>query len=246
MARGLYCAIHQPNLFPRIGTLAKLFASDVWIVLDDVQFARRDYQHRFRIARLDNARQWQWLSLSTHRPRGRETQIADVRLVNPRVEAKRLDRLVRQYYRRSPFWSDVAQAVDTTVATLAETDRLASVAETSTRALLDLLDWSGTIVRSSDFDVRSGRSQRLADLNVAVGAETYLCGRGGARYLDRQPFTGIAIKYIGLADKPENIWAGAAQISAMRAFANVGALELVRELRRFARTEAREAQHVAA
>ncbi|NEC13964.1 WbqC family protein [Streptomyces sp. SID8014] len=28
---------------PRLTTLAKLFASDHWIVLDDVQFARRDY-----------------------------------------------------------------------------------------------------------------------------------------------------------------------------------------------------------
>ncbi|MCW2882861.1 MAG: hypothetical protein JWQ95_6961, partial [Sphaerisporangium sp.] len=26
-------------------TLAKLFSPDCWIVLDDVQFARRDYQH---------------------------------------------------------------------------------------------------------------------------------------------------------------------------------------------------------
>lgn len=35
-------AIHQPNLFPRLTTLAKLFAADYWIVLDDVQFTRRD------------------------------------------------------------------------------------------------------------------------------------------------------------------------------------------------------------
>ncbi|WP_436849202.1 WbqC family protein [Streptomyces atriruber] len=49
-APGGLCAIHQPNLWPRLTTLAKLFAADHWIVLDDVQFARRDYQHRARIA----------------------------------------------------------------------------------------------------------------------------------------------------------------------------------------------------
>ncbi|WP_411977315.1 WbqC family protein [Streptomyces decoyicus] len=43
---GGLCAIHQPNLFPRLSTLAKLFAADCWIVLDDVRFTRRDYQHR--------------------------------------------------------------------------------------------------------------------------------------------------------------------------------------------------------
>lgn len=246
MARDLCCAIHQPNLFPRMGTLAKLYASDIWIVLDDVQFARRDYQHRFRIAQLDDPRQWQWLSLSTHRPLGRETPIADVRLVNPRAEAKRLYRLARQYYRRSQFWSDVAETVDATVATLDETDRLVDVAEASTRALLDLLHWSGTIVRANEFIARSGRSQRLADLSTAVGATTYLCGRGGARYLDPEPFAGIAIKYIGLAKNPEIIWVGAAQISALRAFANVGAIDIAGELRRFARTAVQEVRRVAA
>ncbi|MGC5010117.1 WbqC family protein [Streptosporangium sp. DT93] len=54
---GEVCAIHQPNLFPRLVTLAKLFAADYWIVLDDVQFARRDYQHRARLASLDSS--WQ-------------------------------------------------------------------------------------------------------------------------------------------------------------------------------------------
>ncbi|WP_329144849.1 MULTISPECIES: WbqC family protein [unclassified Streptomyces] len=43
---GGLCAIHQPNFLPRLTTLAKLVATDYWIVLDDVQFTRRDYQHR--------------------------------------------------------------------------------------------------------------------------------------------------------------------------------------------------------
>ncbi|MCQ8769774.1 WbqC family protein [Streptomyces telluris] len=47
---GGLCAILQPNFFPRLSTLATLFAADYWIVLDDVQFTRRDYQHRTRLA----------------------------------------------------------------------------------------------------------------------------------------------------------------------------------------------------
>ncbi|GEB60098.1 WbqC family protein [Streptomyces gardneri] len=58
------CAIHQPNLFPRLTTLAKLFAADTWIVLDDVQFTRRDYQHRTRLAALSDPDRTKWLSIS--------------------------------------------------------------------------------------------------------------------------------------------------------------------------------------
>ncbi|MEU6485676.1 WbqC family protein [Streptomyces sp. NPDC046887] len=70
-APGRLCAIHQPNLFPRLSTLAKLYAADCWIVLDDVQFARRDYQHRARLAALRDPRQRQWLTLPTRLPSGR-------------------------------------------------------------------------------------------------------------------------------------------------------------------------------
>src|SRR5579884_3694663 len=53
-APGGLCAIHQPNLFPRLTTLAKILAADCWIVLDDVQFTRRDYQHRARLTAYDD------------------------------------------------------------------------------------------------------------------------------------------------------------------------------------------------
>ncbi|CAN3978238.1 WbqC family protein [Kitasatospora purpeofusca] len=46
------CAIHQPNLLPRLSVLAKILAADVWVVLDDVQHARRDYQHHARLGAL--------------------------------------------------------------------------------------------------------------------------------------------------------------------------------------------------
>ncbi|MEU6878475.1 WbqC family protein [Streptomyces sp. NPDC046712] len=62
-ASGGLVAIHQPNLFPRLSTLAKIFAADCWIVLDDVQFARRDFQHRARLGSMSNPARHQWLSM---------------------------------------------------------------------------------------------------------------------------------------------------------------------------------------
>jgi len=65
----LLCAIHQPNFFPRLSTLPKLFIADIWVVLDDVQFARRDYQHRCRIANSDGIERW--LTIPIHLRCGR-------------------------------------------------------------------------------------------------------------------------------------------------------------------------------
>lgn len=80
---GGLCAVHQPNFLPRLTTPAKLFAADCWIVLDDVQFARRDYQHRARLADLDDPARQRWLTIPTHLPQGRPTLIRDAAIVEP-------------------------------------------------------------------------------------------------------------------------------------------------------------------
>jgi hypothetical protein len=70
VAGELLCAIHQPNFFPLLSALAKLFTADVWVVLDDVQFARRDYQHRCRLAAPGDVNAQQWLTVPVHLPGG--------------------------------------------------------------------------------------------------------------------------------------------------------------------------------
>lgn len=111
------CAIHQPNLLPRLSTLAKLYASDVWVILDDVQFVRRDYQHRARLAALDDPTRRQWLSLATHLPQGRSTLIRDARLADPEVCRRRMAGLSRQYYGRSRHWPSIQKIVDPVLST---------------------------------------------------------------------------------------------------------------------------------
>ncbi|MFI5963073.1 WbqC family protein [Streptomyces asoensis] len=134
-APGGLCAIHQPNLFPRLSTLAKLYSADRWIVLDDVQFARRDYQHRARLAALDDPSRQQWLTLPTHLPYGRRTLISQAQLVDPRRSRRAVRLLVRQYYGRSPYWGAVSEVLDA----LDDSGCVADLARTSTIALLSAL-----------------------------------------------------------------------------------------------------------
>ncbi|MFM9452408.1 WbqC family protein [Streptomyces europaeiscabiei] len=184
---GGLCAIHQPNWLPRLTTLAKLFAADYWIVLDSVQFTRRDYQHRARLAALEAPSRQQWLSLPTRLPHGRPTLIRDARIADVDLARRRTTGMLHQHFAASPHWPALAQALDPVMDAFA-TGRTATVAQTSTSALLDLLGWKGRILTSSQLPSRTGRSERLADLAAATGARSYLCGTGGMTYLDPAPF----------------------------------------------------------
>jgi hypothetical protein len=222
LARVTTCAVHQPNLFPRSSTLAKLVQADIWVVLDDVQFNRRDYQHRARLAALSDPTAQRWLTVPVHRPCGRDSRINELLLTDPDKSRRRVGQLVRQYYGHSRHWPSTSACVDEVVVALELSPRLVDVAEVSTRALLARLGWRGTVVRSSTLQARSDRSARLADLTKAVGAGTYLCGPGGAKYLDEDPFAehGLTVAY---PQPPRWTREPATQaISALWAFAMLG------------------------
>lgn len=227
------CAVHQPNFFPRLSTLAKIYMADVWVVLNDVQFARRDYQHRARLARLDDPNHHQWLTLPVHLPHGRATAINQVRLVEPERSRRQVEALLHQYHGRSPHWPQFRTALDELLDQLTVTNRLHNVAETSSRILLQLLDWPGRIIHSATLAARTGRSHRLADLTAAVGATTYLCGEGGARYLDHAPFRDQRITVIPFKTPPADvsvIWSRARKITALWALMTAGPVVLRHEL----------------
>lgn len=95
---GELCAIHQPDLFPRLTALAKLFAAECWIVLDDVQFTRRDYQQRARLGDLDEPDRRQWLTLPTHLPQGRQTLIRDALIGDPCLARRKTAGMLRRHY----------------------------------------------------------------------------------------------------------------------------------------------------
>ncbi|MCX4828315.1 WbqC family protein [Streptomyces sp. NBC_01016] len=230
---GGLCAIHQPNFLPRLTTLAKLFAADHWIVLDDVQFARRDYQHRARLAALDNPGREQWLTVPTHLPQGRPTLIRNALINDPDWARRRIAGILRQRYGTSPHWPVLA-AVMAPVLDAFDTGRTATVAEVSTRVLLDLMGWKGRILTSSRLSARSGRSERLADLAVTTGARSYLCGTGGMAYLDEAPFAAQDITVTLFRPPATGIWPSGRRLSVLWALATFGPQAVVAHLQALA------------
>ena len=231
------CAIHQPNLFPRLSVLAKLYTADIWVILDDVQYNNRDYQHRTRVAQADDPFTWQWLSLPAHRPTGRSSLVTDIKLVDQRRSRHRIARLLHQRYGQSPHWSMFSKELQPVLDLLQHTDQLVETTEASTLMLLRLLGWHGEVRRSSALPSRSDRSQRLADLAECVGASTYYCGTGGRRYLDVAPFTAMGID-VAWFEPPSStdqehlsMWSNARQISAAWAMLTFGFDAVGAELR---------------
>jgi len=86
--------------------------------------------------------------------------IRDARIADPHRAARRHAQMPAQYYRAGPHWLSLQDALEPVVHTVTEAAGTATVAEAPARALLNVLGWHGTIVRSSDLAASSDRLAR--------------------------------------------------------------------------------------
>lgn len=184
-------AIHQPQYLPWLGYLAKWAAADVFVFLDTVQYEKNGWQNRNRIRTADGAH---WLTVPVHAHLG--TPIAEVAIDTTQPWRARHLRAIEHAYAR--------------------TAHLASH-HGSLRALLDL-DWrllARLAVASAEWLAKAvgittparlastlaadggDATGRLVAICKAVGADTYLAGGHGARYMDGARFreAGISVLY---------------------------------------------------
>jgi WbqC-like protein family len=188
--------IHQPNLFPRHKVIQKLAAADIWIVLDDVQFAKREWQNRCMIVPDHGTRTPHWLTLPVRLPRGQASAINEVELIDATQALQVARNTVVSAYRHSPGWECAQRLV--LPALQSNHVSLTQVCVRSTLALLACAGAAPTVYYASELALPPGDpSDRLAALTEMVGGSEYLCDSGGANYLQLDSFNrrDIAVKW---------------------------------------------------
>jgi hypothetical protein len=180
-------AIHQPQYLPWLGYLAKWAAADLFIVLDVVQYERNGWQNRNRIKTRDGAR---WLTVPVHAALG--TPISEVAIDGSRGWPVRHLRAIEQAYARAPFLAtyrgDLAELY------ARPWTHLAPLAAATAQWLARAVGIRTPVRLASELGVAStDPTGRLVALCRAAGADTYLAGADGARYMDLAQFAAAGI-----------------------------------------------------
>jgi len=187
-------ALHQPHFLPWLGYLDRMRQADLFIVLDHVQFERRNYQNRTRIKLDGNA---QWITVPV-RQQSQQERIVDKRVDNPPPEETRwwganLCRTLKHAYRNAEFFGDYAGELFRILES--RWDRLVDLDQATLDLLRDAFDIRTPLARSSELDVAGVKSDLILNLCLATGADTYLAGLGGSRhYLDGEAFADAGVK----------------------------------------------------
>ena len=180
--------VHQPHFLPWLGYLHRMARADLFILLDHVQFERRNYQNRTRI-RFDGEARWLTVPVEQHSQKERiDEKCVDNSLHGTsRWWSPGHFQTIRQAYRDAPFIADYAPALRRIFDT--RWQRLVDLNAALLELLRDAFGIRTRLVLSSELNVSGAKSELILNLCRAVGADVLLAGLGGSRdYLDRAIF----------------------------------------------------------
>ena len=175
-------AIHQPQFLPWLGYFDKVDRSDVFCLLDTVQYKKNEFQNRNKIK---TSQGWQWLTVPvTYRFPQRILEVG----VNQTVDWQRKHlRSLETSYRKAPFF-------DTYITRFEEFyqqsyEMLVDVNVACIRLLMDLLGLEQKVILASSLQVDTDDpTLRLVKICQVLAGDAYLSGKDGAKYMDLDAF----------------------------------------------------------
>lgn len=189
--------ITQSNYLPWRGYFDMLRSADEVILLDSVQYTRRDWRNRNRIKTSDGLA---WLTIAVETKGRFDQAIDEIRIADSDWAAHHL-RKVEFAYRRAPHFDAVFPWFSSVVREIGTEPLLSNVNRRMLRAISDRLGITVPILRCSEVLDRGtlGKitaSERLLSLAKARCASCYLTGPAAKDYLDVDLFASRGIEVI--------------------------------------------------
>ena len=178
-------AIHQPHLLPWLGYLHRMASVDLFVILDHVQFERRNYQNRSSIRIDDEAR---WLTVPVIQ-RSQKELIVEKEIDNSVEWGAKHFATLKHAYRGAKFFSPELKGIFER-----RWGRLSELTWATLQYLRGAFDITTPLVRSSELGVDGAKSDLILSVCKAVGADALLAGFGGSRgYLDQDAFAAAGV-----------------------------------------------------
>jgi len=181
-------AIVQSSYIPWKGYFDLIRAADEFILLDDVQFTKRDWRSRNRIKTKDGL---YWLTIPVQTSGRYQQRIMDTTIADS-TWSERHWQTIQSAYARTPFFDAYAPQLREAYQRVTS-NRLSDVNRSLLERVCQMLGITTPIRWSSEYHPREGRNERLIDLCVKSGATDYLSGPSARGYVDEVEFADAGV-----------------------------------------------------
>jgi hypothetical protein len=193
-------AIVQSNYIPWKGYFDLIARADEFILLDDVQYTRRDWRNRNRIK---TARGLEWLTIPVE-VKGKYQQAIRDTVVSDVSWPERHWRTISQHYARAPFFGAYRERFEELYRGTAER-YLSEVNYRFLTAICAVLGIGTPLRWSSEYELANEKTDRLVSLCRQAAANIYLTGPAAKSYLNEARFHehGIDVAYMDYSGYPD-------------------------------------------
>ena len=176
--------ILQPSYLPWLGFFEQMSRSDKFVLLDDVQYTRRDWRNRNRV-RVNEG--WAWLTVPVLQKNKFSQNLLETRIDNSVPWRKKHLQTLRQHYSKAPYFEKYFP-------------RCQKIYEKDWEFLFDLCSESiillkeefgieTPLLRSSKMKTSGEKTERLLSICRELGATHYLSGEAASDYILEEDFS---------------------------------------------------------
>lgn len=197
---GKRVAIVQSNYIPWKGYFDLIHLVDEFILLDDLQYTRRDWRNRNKIKTPSGL---EWLTIPVQ-VKGKYFQaINETRISEPEWNVRHW-RTIAHNYATAPYF-DTCRSFLQQLYESATDPLLSRVNYHFLKALCDFLNIKTKISWSSDYELVEGKTERLISLCKQANASEYVSGPSAQNYLDEAMVAdaGLSLHYMDYSGYPE-------------------------------------------
>jgi len=176
-------AAHQPQYLPWLGYFHKIDRADIFVLLDNVQFKKNEWQNRNRIK---TAQGWQWLTVPVLY---KYPQLINEVMINNKVNWQHKQRqAILSNYRKAPHYDRLGGFFEDIFSTSWQFVSQLNVAVV--KRLTAILGMDTPLYVASELgEFPQDPDERLIGITKHFRADTYLAGAGGRGYMDLDKYT---------------------------------------------------------
>ncbi len=183
-------SVHQPQYLPWLGYFDKIDKADAFVLLDNVQFKKNEWQNRNKIK---TAQGWMWLTVPVLYKFPQ--LISEVGVNNTDRWQHKQKQALLSNYRKSPFWQMLEGFFEETFSR-----QWTIISELNIHVVKKLIGLLGietpVHVASEMGNFPEDPDERLIALTKHLGGDTYLAGSGGRDYMDLAKYGRSGIRVI--------------------------------------------------
>lgn len=183
-------AIHQPNYLPWLGYFYKIYQSDLFVFLDDVQFSNEGMHNYTYIKTLKGSFR---LKYPVHQSLG--DKIIDVHSKDELGWKGKHLRIIEENYSKACYFNEVFNDYKEIV--LKSYPDIVTLNTAFIQFYSEKLSIKTEFVRSSQLNVKQARTEKIIGICKMVGGNIYYSGTGAKAYQIEEDFlkAGVELRY---------------------------------------------------